>query len=266
MMASGKSAKKRRTPAPVVTRRQGLPWLTIGAVVVIVALAAGIFFVVFSKTRENNAAQDALAPVDPVRVESGSVDGHPRHLRRCSTPATAETPASYVDYKAAIHITADQRVAYNRYPPVGGPHDGTWANCNGIVYATAVRTENMVHTLEHGAVWITYNPDTITPEDLATLTAPGAGPAVHHAVALPGAGLEDFAAGLGPSTEGGLGLRRAGQAVHHRAAAEPLGVPGDRRHLPAATFDVTNPPAFDPTPPGADAIPMSGTGGTTDDQ
>ena len=107
-----------------------------------------------------------------------------------ATPATAETPASYVDYKAAIHITADQRVAYNRFPPVGGPHDGTWANCNGIVYATAVRNENMVHTLEHGAVWITYNPDTITPDDLATLTALVDGPAVHHAVAVPGAGLD----------------------------------------------------------------------------
>ena len=28
-------------------------------------------------------------------------------------------------------------------------------------------------------------------------------------------------------------------------------------------FDTANPPAFDPSAPGADAIPMSGTGGTT---
>ena len=59
----------------------------------------------------------------------------------------------------------------NRFPPVGGPHDGEWANCNGVVYTTAVRDENMVHTLEHGAVWITYDPDTIPPDDLTTLTA-----------------------------------------------------------------------------------------------
>ncbi len=37
----------------------------------------------------------------------------------------------------------------------------TWATCNGVVYTKAVRIENMVHTLEHGAVWIAYNPDTI---------------------------------------------------------------------------------------------------------
>ena len=107
-----------------------------------------------------------------------------------TTPATADTPASYIDYKAAIHITADQRVAYNRYPPVGGPHDGTWANCNGIVYATAVRNENMVHTLEHGAVWITYNPDTITAGRPDALTGAGRGPAVHHPDAVPGPGLD----------------------------------------------------------------------------
>ena len=91
----------------------------------------------------------------------------------------------YVDYKAAMHITADQRVAYNRFPPVGGPHDGTWANCNGIVYATAVRNENMVHTLEHGAVWITYNPDTIAAGDLDILHGAGRRAAVPDALALP---------------------------------------------------------------------------------
>ena len=30
-----------------------------------------------------------------------------------------------------------------------------------------------------------------------------------------------------------------------------------------ANVDVTNPPPFDPTPPGADAIQMNGVGGTT---
>ena len=147
-MASGKNAKKRRTPAPVVTRRQGLPWVTIGAVVVVLALAAGIFFVVFNKTRENDAVQDALAPWTPSESNQDPSTAIPGIYVGAATPATADAPASYVDYKAAIHITADQRVAYNRYPPVGGPHDGTWANCNGIVYATAVRSENMVHTLE----------------------------------------------------------------------------------------------------------------------
>ena len=168
-MVSGKSTKKTRSPAPVVSRRQGLPWLTIGAVLVVVALAAGIFYVVFSKTQEKNAVADALAPWTPSVENPDPSVNIPGIYIGANTPATADGPASYVDYKAAIPINADQRVAYNRYPPVGGPHDGTWANCMGIVYDSAVRSENMVHTLEHGAVWITYNPDTISAADLATL-------------------------------------------------------------------------------------------------
>src|SRR6476660_8542996 len=138
MMASGKNAKKSRTPAPAVNRREGLPWITIGAVVLVVALAAAMFVVVFNKTREKNEVADALAAWVPSESNPDPSTAIPGIYVGASTPATADTPASYIDYKAAIHITADQRVAYNRYPPVGGPHDGTWANCNGIVYGTAV--------------------------------------------------------------------------------------------------------------------------------
>lgn len=40
--------------------------------------------------------------------------------------------------------------------PAGGPHDEIWQNCG--FYDTEVRSENAVHSLEHGAVWITYEP------------------------------------------------------------------------------------------------------------
>jgi len=98
MMASGSSAKKRRPQAPVVTRRQGPPWLTIGAVVVILALVAGIFYVVFSKTQENTAAQDALAPWTPSESNQDPSTAIPGIYIGASTPASADTPASYVEY------------------------------------------------------------------------------------------------------------------------------------------------------------------------
>ncbi|AQA21851.1 hypothetical protein BTZ20_3992 [Rhodococcus sp. MTM3W5.2] len=53
-------------------------------------------------------------------------------------------------------------MAYDKTPPYGGPHDATWATCTGIVYPNAIRTENAVHSLEHGAVWIAYNPDKVS--------------------------------------------------------------------------------------------------------
>jgi len=48
-------------------------------------------------------------------------------------------------------------VAYAMEPPVGGDHNQVWMNCNGDVYTKAVDNMNAVHSLEHGAVWVTYN-------------------------------------------------------------------------------------------------------------
>ena len=53
------------------------------------------------------------------------------------------------------HVTG--RVDYPQTPPVGGEHSATWQNCG--VYTSPVRNENAVHSLEHGAMWITYQPD-----------------------------------------------------------------------------------------------------------
>ncbi|MFC5186514.1 DUF3105 domain-containing protein [Actinomadura harenae] len=53
------------------------------------------------------------------------------------------------------HVTTP--VKYDTNPPIGGAHDPLWQNCG--VYTSALRNENAVHALEHGAVWITYRPD-----------------------------------------------------------------------------------------------------------
>lgn len=46
------------------------------------------------------------------------------------------------------------RVAYATRPPDGGAHHPTWQNCG--IYAQPLYDEYVVHSLEHGAVWITY--------------------------------------------------------------------------------------------------------------
>ncbi|MFJ5528637.1 DUF3105 domain-containing protein [Streptomyces sp. NPDC093261] len=48
-------------------------------------------------------------------------------------------------------------VTYPMEPPVGGDHNPVWQNCNGDVYTKPVNNMNAVHSLEHGAVWVTYN-------------------------------------------------------------------------------------------------------------
>ncbi|MDX3453655.1 DUF3105 domain-containing protein [Streptomyces sp. ME02-8801-2C] len=53
------------------------------------------------------------------------------------------------------HVT--KTVNYPMEPPVGGDHNPVWMNCNGDVYDKALSNMNAVHSLEHGAVWVTYN-------------------------------------------------------------------------------------------------------------
>ena len=56
---------------------------------------------------------------------------------------------------AGQHTEGD--VHYAQSPPVGGEHNPVWQNCG--FYTEPIRDENAVHSLEHGAVWITYSPD-----------------------------------------------------------------------------------------------------------
>jgi hypothetical protein len=71
-------------------------------------------------------------------------------------PATAGIPGVRVyTGLGRQHVTTP--VDYPQTPPVGGNHHPTWLDCNGDVYDQPVHNENAVHSLEHGAVWVTYN-------------------------------------------------------------------------------------------------------------
>ena len=56
---------------------------------------------------------------------------------------------------APAHIDGD--IAYEELSPPGGPHNGIWQNCG--FYEGIVRPENVLHSLEHAAVWVTYRSD-----------------------------------------------------------------------------------------------------------
>jgi hypothetical protein len=66
-----------------------------------------------------------------------------------------------LDGMASYNIAANQHSeapqTYAQTPPAGGVHSAVWLNCG--IYDQPVHNENAVHSLEHGAVWITYRPD-----------------------------------------------------------------------------------------------------------
>ena len=57
-------------------------------------------------------------------------------------------------------------LTYEQTPPAGGIHNPVWQNCG--YYSSPVPNETAVHSLEHGAVWITYRPD-LPQSQVATL-------------------------------------------------------------------------------------------------
>ena len=83
-----------------------------------------------------------------------------------STSSTTQAPGAAIPgepegtqtYEGVTRDHVDAPVDYAQTPPVGGNHSPAWQDCQ--YYDTSVPSERAVHSLEHGAVWITYSPDT----------------------------------------------------------------------------------------------------------
>ncbi|MGY1705035.1 DUF3105 domain-containing protein [Geodermatophilus sp. SYSU D00697] len=141
--AGGTAGRGGRTRPPVtnVVSPQR-PWGLIAAAVAVVVFAAAVITYAVVQVNEADAAR-----VDSVDEIAG---------------------VQTFDYAAGQeHVTTP--VQYEQSPPVGGPHDGEWADCTGTVYDVDIRHENAVHSMEHGAVWIAYNPDEVSGADVETL-------------------------------------------------------------------------------------------------
>ena len=246
----------------MVSRRQGLPWLTIAAVAVVLLLIAGIFTVVYSKNRANNQAAAAVAPFVPSATNKDPSTKIPGIYVGASTVAANGT-LSYTEYKAALHVSSTQRVNYDRFPPVGGPHDAEWADCNGDVYPTAVRNENMVHPLEHGAIWIAYNPATIAAGDLDKLKALVTGKTYIYMSPYPNLdspiSVQAWAHQLKVTSASDVRIKQFITALQQNIYIAPE--PGGSCDQPGF---LASPPPFDASKPGVDAVQMNGAGLTAD--
>lgn len=73
-----------------------------------------------------------------------------------STPVTDPDTGvmSWPELDGVPGTHVDREVVYAQVPPVGGPHDPVMQNCD--FYSEPVYSWHAVHSLEHGAVWITY--------------------------------------------------------------------------------------------------------------
>lgn len=75
------------------------------------------------------------------------------------SPRTVNTAGleGLVTYSNLSRDHSELEQQYAQTPPAGGVHSAAWQNCG--FYDQPVRNELAVHSLEHGAVWLTYRPD-----------------------------------------------------------------------------------------------------------
>jgi hypothetical protein len=155
-MVSGNKSKAVRSARAAVVTQRSTPWGLIAGVLVVVLFAGAVFGYAYFQGQARDDRASALAPF------TATAENH--------DPSKTIPGVVVVDtYKGGQHIRPDQQVAYTHSPPFGGAHDFAWATCTGVVYPQPVRSENLVHSLEHGAVWIAYNPDQVSGDALALL-------------------------------------------------------------------------------------------------
>ena len=78
-----------------------------------------------------------------------------------SDPSTSSAAASALADRVQRYLVSGAehvqgRVDYPQTPPVGGDHNAAWQNCG--FYSEPIAPERAVHSLEHGAVWLTFRP------------------------------------------------------------------------------------------------------------
>jgi uncharacterized protein DUF3105 len=72
-------------------------------------------------------------------------------------PPPENPPEGVKTYPATTNKNVNGPITYEQDPPANGDHAPYWQNCG--FYSTLVENEAAVHSLDHGAVWITYRPD-----------------------------------------------------------------------------------------------------------
>jgi hypothetical protein len=149
-----------RKPGKSIVNQKQTPWGLIAVVVVLVLFAGGI--VAYAVTRNSGSGSSA---------SKGGMKSNPQTKPYIHPEIAAARAIKGVIYKAEPnHNHVSGTVKYDMSPPIGGNHSPYWANCTGTVYTHQIANENAVHMLEHGAVWITYNPKTATKSDISTLS------------------------------------------------------------------------------------------------
>ncbi len=103
-------------------------------------------------SRATRIALAGLVTVSSLAACSGGDDGDE------PTGPAARPAGEGIDGVVAVRVDSNEhtqaRVDYSRTPPAGGDHNPISAPCG--FYVQPIADEYLVHTMEHGAVWLAY--------------------------------------------------------------------------------------------------------------
>ena len=96
-------------------------------------------------------AEATVSPNEDTAMPAAGIDEAP------SQPPPENPPEGVRTYPATTNRNLNESITYDQDPPTNGDHAPYWQNCG--FYSSPVENEAAVHSLDHGAVWVTYQPD-----------------------------------------------------------------------------------------------------------
>jgi hypothetical protein len=149
-----------RKPGKSIVNQKQRPWGLIWSTIAVIAFAGAVIGVVIATHKSGSK---------PTSSSSGGQQVNKNDPWRQPELPAAKAISGIIWRVEGQHNHVPGVIKYDTSPPIGGNHSQLWLPCNGQVYNHPVANENAVHMLEHGAVWITYNPKTLPAAGIAKL-------------------------------------------------------------------------------------------------
>lgn len=111
--------------------------------------------------KEIQETREAEATVIAVEQQA-TIDG-----RKALIGSIAPEGTNISDTEPERGHNEDITYPFEGLPSPGGEHHPQWQKCD--VYTSPVFAQHAIHAMEHGGVWITYNPDDVSETDISNL-------------------------------------------------------------------------------------------------
>lgn len=157
-----------RKPGKSIVNQKQTPWGLIISTIAVVVFAAAVVIVVVATHKSGKTTGSSS---NSTSTSTGGQGVNKNDPYRQPELAAAKAINGVVYHVEGQHNHVEGVVKYDTSPPTGGNHSQYWADCTGSIYAKPIASENAVHMLEHGAIWVTYDANKIKGADLTKLEA-----------------------------------------------------------------------------------------------